>query len=165
MAKDAKTKAKARALYEAGQSFREVAQAVGTSFTSVKLWAKKDGWEKGKAAPKIAQKEEEALEREAEHRGLTKARVAAKIAQRLEAKSILRKSDNGGIALIPMPAGAKVEDGGLAQVFGGTYYVTEDTRTQDKAIDQAIAVLGMAKVEVDAGEGLRQFFQSLRGPA
>ena len=140
MAKDAKTKAKAKALYEAGQSFREVAQAVGTSFTSVKLWAKKEAWTKGKAAPKIAQREEMALEREAERLGLTKARVAAKIVSLMEARKTVFHQG------IPMAE-------------------TEDNGTQLGATGLAADILGMKKAEVDAGEGFRAFFQALKGAA
>lgn len=123
MAKDAKTKARAKALYEAGQSFREVAQAVGTSFTSVKLWAKKEAWTKGKAAPKIAQREEMALEREAERLGLTKARVAAKVVSLLDAKKTV------------FWQGEEVTD-------------VEDNGTQLGAASLAADILGMKKVEV-----------------
>ncbi|HLP41256.1 MAG TPA: hypothetical protein VK465_07090 [Fibrobacteria bacterium] len=164
MAKDAKTRAKARALYEAGQSFREVAQAVGTSFTSVKLWAKKDGWEKGKAAPKIAQKEEAALEREAERHGLTKARVLAKVAELIDANSLAVITTQGAVSLCPMLPTAKAKDG-KGTFMGIDYDVVPDRKTQLEAAKLAADVMGMKKVEVDASEGFRSFFQGLRGQA
>lgn len=163
MAKDAKTRAKARVLYEAGQSLREVAQAVGTSFTSVKLWAKKEAWQKGKAAPKIAQKEEAALEAEAERHGITKGKVFAKIAELIDAKSVAVITTQGAVSLCPMLPGAKVGADGKAGFMGIQYDVVPDRKTQGEMTKLAADVLGMKKVEVDAGEGFRSFFQSLRG--
>jgi hypothetical protein len=165
VAKDAKTRAKARALYEAGESFRDVAQAVGTSFTSVKLWAKKDGWEKGKTAPKLAQKEEDALEAEAERHGIDRAKVLAKVAELIDAQSVAVITTQGAVSLCPMGPKAKVTDKGKSNFMGIDYDVVPDRKTQLAAAQLAADVLGMKKVEVDPGEGFRSFFQALKGDA
>jgi hypothetical protein len=162
MAKDAKIHAKARALYEAGESFEKIAPKVGASVRSLKSWCKKEGWIKGEAAPKLHEKEAKALEQERERLGLSKARVQAKIASRFEAKMAVRVTDSGAFSTVPLPSGIEVDEDGKADFGGERLRVTDDVRTQDKALDQAIAVLGMAKVQVEASDDLRALFQSMR---
>lgn len=161
VAKDAKTKARAKALYEGGKgSFREVAQAVGTSFTSVKLWAKKDGWQKGKAAPKIAQREEAALEAEAERHGITKAKVFQKIAELIDAKSVAVITTQGAVSLCPMLPDAKTEKG-KADFRGIQYDVVPDRKTQGEMTKLAADVLGMKKTHVDLTTGGRSLLDEV----
>lgn len=162
MAKDAKTKARARVLHEAGQSLREVAQAVGVSFTAVKLWAKNEGWVKGKSAPKIAQKEEAALEAEAERHGVTKGRILAKVAELLDAKSIAATTTQGAISLCPVPPSLKAKYGDTAEVAGISAPVVPDRATQIAAAKMGIDVLGLKKVQVEAGDDIRNLFRSMR---
>lgn len=140
MAKDAKTRAKARALYEAGESFAQIAPKVKASVRILKDWCKNEGWVKGESAPKLHQKAEKALEAEAERHGVTKGRVFEKVAELMEAKKT------------EFYKGVPVCD-------------VTDNGTRLGATSLAADLLGMKKVEVEPGEEFRQFFQSLRAPA
>jgi hypothetical protein len=166
MAKDAKTRARARVLYEAGQSLREVAQAVGTSFTSVKLWAKKEAWTKGKSAPKIAQREEAALEAEAERHGITKGKVFAKVAELIDAKSLAVITTQGAVSLAPMLPDAKVTKG-KGDFMGIQYDVVPDRKTQMEAAKLAADVLGMKKevVTINPSDEMRKLWALAKGQA
>lgn len=137
MAKDAKTRGRARVLYEAGHSLRDIAAELNTAFTSVKNWAKKEGWVKGKAAPKLAQREEQALERQAERNGLTKAKVSAKVLALMEARKTVFHQG------VPMAE-------------------TTDNGTQVAATSLAADILGMKKLQVDPSDEFRAFFGSLK---
>lgn len=161
MAKDAKTRAKARALYEAGQSFAQIAPKVKAGIRSLKSWCKSEGWTKGESAPKLHQIEQFAIEREAEVQGITKAKVLAKIAEHIDAKSLAVITTQGAVSLAPMLAKAAVKDG-KGEFQGIEYDVVPDRKTQQKAVDQAIAVLGMAKVQVDPSDEFRAFFGGLK---
>lgn len=137
MAKDAKTRAKARALYEAGRSLREVSRAVQVSLPTVQKWATQDAWEKGKSETKLARKAEEALEKEAERHGVTKGKVFAKVAELMDAKK--------------------------TEFYQGEPVATvTDNGTQTAATSLAADLLGMKKVQVEAGDDLRSLFQSMR---
>lgn len=86
MAHDAKTRAKARALYEAGQSTADIAQKFHLGLRTVKGWCKSGGWEKGKAEPKLHQAQTDAAIKAAADAGLTEAKVAAKVVSLMEAE-------------------------------------------------------------------------------
>jgi hypothetical protein len=167
VAKDAKTIAKAKALYEAGESLRDVAQAVGSSFTAVKMWAKKGAWVKGKSAPKLAQKEEEALEKEAARHGVDKARILAKIDELLDAKSIAATTTQGAISLCPVPPELNAQYGDTAEVAGITAPVVPDRATQIAAAKMGIDVLGMKKevLTVNPSDELRKLWSLAKGQA
>lgn len=135
--KDAKTRAQARALYEAGQSLRFIANELDANFQTVQNWSKKDGWIKGKAQSKLEQREADAMERGAERAGLTKAKVAAKVIALMDAKKTVFHQG------IPMAE-------------------TTDNGTQVAATSLAADILGMKKVQVDPSDEFRAFFGSLR---
>lgn len=140
MARDAKTRGKAKALYEKGESLRDIAGELHIAFTSVKNWAKKEQWVKGKAAPKLAQREEAALEREAERHGVTKGKVFAKVAELMEAeKTEFYKG---------MPVAS-----------------VTDNSARLGATNLAADILGMKKIQVDPSDEFRAFFGSLKGGA
>lgn len=80
MAKDAKTRARARALYEAGYSFSQIADQVPASVRILKDWCKKEGWIKGESAPELHRKEQAKLEKEAEEAGIDRARILKELA-------------------------------------------------------------------------------------
>lgn len=71
MAKDAKTRAKARALYEAGNSTADIAKKLHLGLRTVKGWCKSGGWEKGKKEPDLHQRYEEASLEAARAAGLS----------------------------------------------------------------------------------------------
>lgn len=148
MAKDAKTRAKAKTAYEAGDSLRTIAADLNIAFTSVKNWAKTEGWIKGKAASKLAQKEEAALEAEAERHGITKGKVFAKIAELIDAKSVAVITTQGAVSLCPMLPGAKVTDG-KAGFQGIQYDVVPDRKTQGEMTKLAADVLKMKGAHLD----------------
>lgn len=161
MAKDAKTRARARALYEAGDSLRDISRAVKVSLPTVQKWAKTDGWEKGKSETKLAQRESAALEAEAERHGITKAKVFQKIAELIDAKSVAVITTQGAVSLCPMLPNAESKDG-KAEFQGIRYDVVPDRKTQGEMTKLAADVLGMKKVQVEAGDDLRSLFQSMR---
>lgn len=86
MAKDAKTRAKAQALYEAGQSTADIAQKLHLGLRTVKGWCKSEGWQKGKSAPKLHQAQEDAALRAAEKAGLSLEGLFQGVATLLNAK-------------------------------------------------------------------------------
>jgi ElaB/YqjD/DUF883 family membrane-anchored ribosome-binding protein len=161
VAKDAKTRAKARALFEGGESARSICRTLKLARNTLAEWITSDGWEAGKNEPKLIQKEQDALEKERERIGLTKARVEAKIARRLDAKMAVRITDSGSFSTVPLPAGIEVGEDGTAEAFGMTVQVTDDARTQDKALDQAIEVLGMNKSAADLASGIRSLLDEV----
>jgi hypothetical protein len=164
MAKDAKTRAKARALYEAGHSLNDIAKELDLDRKSVLAWSKKEGWIKGKKGPELDRKAEEALEKEAERHGVTRARILAKVGELLDAKSIAAVTTQGAISLCPLPHTSEAQLGGKEDVAGIQGDVVPDRATQIAAAKMGIDVLGMKKVQVEAGDDLRSLFQSMRSP-
>jgi hypothetical protein len=80
MAKDAKTRARAKALYEAGKSFSQIADELPVSDRAAKEWCRREGWVKGKSSQELHQTEREALHREAEKAGIDKAKWVKELA-------------------------------------------------------------------------------------
>ena len=160
MAKDAKTRAKAQAAYEKGESLRTIAADLNVAFTSVKNWAKTEGWEKGKSAPKLAQKEAESLEKEAERFGLTKAKVFRKVAELIDAKSLAVITTQGAVSLAPMLPDAQVK-GGKGDFMGIQYDVVPDRKTQMEATKLAADVLKMKGASLDITTGGRSLLDEV----
>lgn len=160
MAKDAKTRAKARTAYEKGDSLRTIAADLNIAFTSVKNWAKTEGWIKGKSASKLAQKEEAALEAEAERHGITKGKVLAKVAELIDAKSLAVITTQGAVSLAPMLPTAKVTQG-KGDFMGIQYDVVPDRKTQMEAAKLAADVLGMKKAGLDITTGGRSLLDEV----
>lgn len=136
MAKDGKTRAKARALYEAGESTSQIAPKVNASIRSIKEWCKKEKWVKGSSAPKLHQKAEEALEKEAERYGVTKAKVLAKVAELMDAQ--------------------KTEF-----YMGKPVATVEDNGTQTSATSLAADILGMKRGNLDITSGGRSLLDEV----
>jgi Putative ATPase subunit of terminase (gpP-like) len=145
VAKDAKTRARARALYEAGQSLNQIASELDLDRKSVMGWSKKGSWIKGKAGPKLDRKAEVALEAEAERHGITKAKVFAKIAELIDAKSVAVITTQGAVSLCPMLPNAKADKDGKAEFMDILYDVVPDRKTQGEMTKLAADVLGMKK--------------------
>jgi hypothetical protein len=160
VAKDAKTRAKARALFEAGQSLRDVSKAVHIALGTVQKWAKTDAWEKGKSETKLARKAEESLEREAERFGLTKSKVFAKVAELIDAKSLAVITTQGAVSLAPMLPDAKTE-GGKGDFMGIQYDVVPDRKTQMEAAKLAADVLKMKGASLDITSGGRSLLDEV----
>ena len=95
MAKDAKTRAKARAMYEdLGRSSRDIAEVLGLNHQTVLLWSKNGQWVKGINRAKIEQIAHEAKVKEAQRRGLTEAVVTEKIVELMHAqKTVFHQGD------------------------------------------------------------------------
>jgi hypothetical protein len=167
VAKDAKTRAKARVLYEAGQSFAQIAPKVKASVRVLKDWCKNEGWIKGESAPKLHQKAADALEAEAERHGVTKARILAKVGELLDAKSIAAVTTQGAISLCPLPATSKAKLGGKEAVAGIDGDVVPDRATQIAAAKMGIDVLGMKKevVTVNPSDEMRKLWALAKGQA
>ena len=167
MAKDAKTRAKARVLYEAGQSLRDIAEELDTSFQTVQNWSKKEGWTKGKSRTKLEQREEKALEAEAERHGVTKGRILAKVGELLDAKSIAAVTTQGAISLCPLPIDSDAELGEKEDVAGIRGDVVPDRATQIAAAKMGIDVLGMKKeiVTVNPSDEMRKLWSLAKGGA
>lgn len=110
----------ARALYRAGKSLEYIKSKTGVSKTTLIAWNRKFDWgEKGADRPNLEQKEAQALEREAERNGLTKAKVLLKVNALLDAISMVKVGDE----MVKAP----------------------DNRTQLGAASLAADVLGMKK--------------------
>ncbi len=165
MAKDAKTRAKARVLYEAGQSLRDIAAKLDLNHKTVLSWSKTDQWQKGKKGPELEQVAEKAMEAEAARHGVTRARILSKVGELLDAKSIAAVTTQGAISLCPLPHDTDAEMGEKAEVAGIEADVVPDRATQIAAAKMGIDILGMKKVDMDPGEGFRAFFQALKGAA
>lgn len=150
MAKDAKTRAKAKAAYEAGESLRAISSDLGVNFQTVQHWSKKEGWVKGKSQSKLEQRESAALEAEAERHGITKARVLAKLGELIDAQSVAVITTQGAVSLCPMPAGSKVTRG-KADFMGIQYDVVPDRKSQIEVTKIAADVLGMKKLDITSG--------------
>lgn len=123
MAKVAPNWPRAKKLHEAGKSFAEIHIETGIPLRTLKYRAKKQKWEKGKLAPALHQKEQEALEREAEAAGVTKARVFVKVNELMDA----RKTE--------FYKGSPVAD-------------CDDNGTQLGATSLAAELLGMKKLDI-----------------
>lgn len=150
-------------------SYREIATKVGVSYRTVASWAekgapdvKKGPWEKGIHSTKLQQKQEAALEAEAERHGITKAKVFAKVAELIDAKSVAVITTQGAVSLCPMLPGSKVSKDGKADFMGIQYDVVPDRKSQIEVTKLAADVLGMKKVELGASDDLRGLFQSMR---
>lgn len=153
----------AKALWYAGQSLQKIKEKTGISKVTLLKWKEKYNWsEKGTDLPKLERIEAAKIESEAERHGITKAKVFAKIAEHIDAASLAVITTQGAVSLAPMTPGQQVE-GGKGEFMGIRYDVVPDRKTQAKAIDQAIAILGMAKVQVDATDEFRSFFSGLKG--
>jgi len=149
MAKDAKTRAKARALYEAGHSLNDIAKELDLDRKSVLAWSKKEGWIKGRKGPELDRKAEEALEAEAARHGVTKGKVLAKVAELIDAKSLAVITTQGAVSLAPMLPDAKVSEKGKGDFMGIQYDVVPDRKTQMEAAKLAADVLGMKRSHLD----------------
>ena len=77
---------RAKALHEQGKSFSQIHDALGIPLRTLKYRAKNEKWEKGKLAPRLHQKEQQALESEAARHGVTKGKVFEKVAELMGAK-------------------------------------------------------------------------------
>lgn len=86
MGKPAPNWPRAKALHEQGKSFTEIHAAIGIPVRTLKYRAKKESWEKGRLAPALHQKEQAALEKEAERHGVTRAKVFEKVAELMAAE-------------------------------------------------------------------------------
>lgn len=142
MAKDAKTRARARALYEAGHSLNDIAAELDLDRKSVLAWSKKEGWIKGRKGPELDRKAELALEAEAERHGVTKGKVFAKVAQLMEAKK--------------------------TEFYQGQAVATvTDNGTQTSATSLAADLLGMKKeiVTVNPSDEMRKLWALAKGGA
>lgn len=128
----------AKALYHAGKSLEEIRSKTGVSKPTLLKWKKDFNWgKKGQALPELERIEAAKLEKERERRGLTKARVEAKVISLMDAqKTVFHQG-------IPM---ATVEDNG----------------TQLGATSLAADILGMKKLQVDPSEEFRAFFSGLK---
>lgn len=164
MAKDARTRAKARAQYEAGHSLNDIAKELDLDRKSVLAWSKKEGWIKGRKGPELDRKAEEALEAEAERHGVTKARILAKVGQLLDAESVAVITTQGAVSLAPLQPDAKTTKG-KADFMGIAYDVVPDRSTQIAAAKMGIDVLGMKKVTIDPSEDFRNLWNDLKGAA
>jgi predicted transcriptional regulator len=180
MAKDAKTRAKARALYEAGHSFSQIADELPVSDRAMKEWCRKEGWKKGISSQELHQKEREKLVKEAEAAGVDRARILKELA-------ILGFSDIRNYLTIDPEVGTirakgfddmgadasrairKVKERRtIKQAADGKETILESTfefDLHDKlgSLVEMGNILGIKKVELDPGEGFRTFFQSLKG--
>ena len=144
MAKDQKLHAKARALYESGLSYSQIADQLPVSPRSLKSWCKAGKWVKGASAQELHRKEQVALERDAERRGITKAKVLDKIAELIDATSVAVITTQGAVSLCPMLPDAEVKEG-KSGFMGIDYDVVPDRKTQLSAAQLAADVLGMKK--------------------
>jgi hypothetical protein len=167
VAKDAKTRAKARVLYEAGQSLRSICKETGIARNTLAGWISSEGWVARKIEPKLIQREEAALEKEAERHGVTKARILAKVGELLDAKSIAAVTTQGAISLCPLPANSKAKLGGKEAVAGIDGDVVPDRATQIAAAKMGIDVLGMKKeiVTVNPSDEMRKLWSLAKGQA
>lgn len=153
----------AKALWHAGKSLTQIKEKTGVSKMTLVKWKEKYNWGiKGANLPELERKAEVKLEKEAERHGITKAKVFAKIAEHIDAASLAVITTQGAVSLAPMAPGQQVK-GGKGEFMGIQYDVVPDRKTQAKAIDQAISILGMAKVQVDATDEFRNFFSGLKG--
>lgn len=160
MAKVPAIKAKAKALYEAGQSLRDIAAELDTSFQTVQNWSKKGGWIKGKSRTKLEQREETALEAEAERHGVTKGKVFEKVAELMCANSLAVITTQGAVSLAPMLPDAKVTKG-KGDFMGIQYDVVPDRKTQMEAAKLAADVLGMKRAHLDLTTGGRSLLDEV----
>jgi hypothetical protein len=132
---------------------------------TVQVWIKdwiSEGFPKGFLGSKLDQAEEKAAEAEAANHGVTKARILAKVGELLDAKSIAATTLQGAISLCPLPPESGAQYGEEAEVAGISAPVVPDRATQIAAAKMGIDVLGMKKVQVEAGDDLRSLFQSMR---
>lgn len=141
--KDPKVRAKARALYESGMPGRQVCKQVGIARNTLADWVESDGWVFRKTEPKLIRKEEEALEREAERHGITRAKVLSKLGHLVDAKTALVEGQMG-YARIPLPEGTQVNDG-HAIIEGKPALIVDDRETQVNIIKISVDVLGMKR--------------------
>jgi Putative ATPase subunit of terminase (gpP-like) len=154
---------KAKALYHAGKSLEQIKAKTGISKTTLIAWKTKYNWgEKGQALPELERKESAKLESEAEKHGITKARVFAKIAELIDAKSLAVITTQGAVSLAPMLPSAKVADG-KGDFMGIQYDVVPDRKTQIEATKIAVDTLSMKKIQVDPSDEFRSFFSGLKG--
>jgi hypothetical protein len=160
VAKDAKTRAKARAKYEAGHSLNDIAAELDLDRKSVLAWSKKEGWIKGKKGPELDRKAEVSLEREAERFGLTKSKVFAKVAELIDAKSLAVITTQGAVSLAPMLPDAKTF-GGKGDFMGIQYDVVPDRKTQMEAAKLAADVLKMKGASLDITTGGRSLLDEV----
>jgi hypothetical protein len=156
---------KAKALYHAGKSLEQIRVKTGVSKTTLIAWKTRYNWgEKGQALPELERIEASKLESEAEKHGINKARVFAKIAELIDAKSLAVITTQGAVSLAPMLPSATVAKG-KGEFMGIQYNVVPDRKTQIEATKLASDVLGMKKMQVDPSDEFRSFFTGLKGNA
>lgn len=113
MAKDAKTKAKARVMYEAGKSSRVIAKALDISDHHTVLdWAEKGEWVKGGSTTKIAQKEEEGVLEAARRAGLSMETYFRGVRELTEAANVITTGPEGQVFQYPKPAYSAIQKDG-----------------------------------------------------
>jgi len=151
VARDARIKAKAKALYEAGESARSISKSLQVARNTLAEWISSGAWEARKTEPKLIRKEQEALEAEAERHGITKAKVLTKLSELIDAQSVAVITTQGAVSLCPMLPGAKVSKDGKADFMGIQYDVVPDRKSQIEVTKLAADVLGMKKLDITSG--------------
>lgn len=162
MAKDAKTRAKARVMHEKGMSFSEIISKIPVSLRTVKLWCKNDGWIKGDIAPVLHQIEQESAQAAAARMGLTRAKVTQKVLDLMDAQSVAVITTQGAISLCALKPG---EYGEKADFQNIAYDVVPDRRTQMEATKLGADILGMKKADVESernNDNLLTLIRSMR---
>jgi transposase len=143
VAKDAKTKAKAKALHGQGKSERDIAGLTGATRPTVKKWI--DEWEatgfpKGYLQPKLDQAQTDAALKAAHDAGLTEAKVAAKVVALMDAQktvywqgSRIEETEDNGTQLGAASLGADI-----LRMKGSKLDITSGGRSLlDEVLDEA----------------------------
>ena len=179
MAKDAKTRAKARALYESGKSFAQIADVLPAGVRTLKGWCKSEGWIKGESAPELHRIEQEKLEAEAEKAGIDRAKILNELALvgLADIKDLITVDKDGNVQArdldslgaasrtiksIKQKKTSRKEHGAEGATIEE---VTLEYVTHDKigALVEAGNILGIKKLQVDPSDEFRAFFGSLKG--
>lgn len=145
MAKPAPNWPKAKSLYEAGNGWPFIHSQTSIPVRTLKYRAKKEKWQKNRIAPVLHDREVQALERAAEKRGITRAKVLDKVAELIDAQSVAVITTQGAVSLCPMLPEAKANKEGKSTFQGIEYDVVPDRRTQLEATKIAADVLGMKR--------------------
>lgn len=169
MAKAGTVKAKARTLFEAGESLRDIAAKVGKHYQTVMAWSKKEGWKAGILRPVLDQKERDSAIAACERAGLTRGLVAETAVKLMKAKDVLMVGPEGQIFRHPAPDHAvmKKDSAGrlVAPVLGVDYEIVEDRRAMKDGAVLGTDILGMKKADQEAeraNDNLLNLIRSMR---
>ena len=104
MAHDARTRSKARVLYESGKSDRFVEKELNVARNTLIAWAKAGKWVKGKIEPKLHQAKEAGAILAAERAGLTNEHFYRGVRELVEARSALVPTGKGNLSAFAVPS-------------------------------------------------------------